>query len=151
MAFTFKALIFDLGGVLLEWDRHSVNALSPRQFLTLMNSLTWHRLDRGKVTLREACKVKYCPRENPLRQLRNEKEFGGMLGVDPSVVETAMEQAQLSLRPNIPLIQTILGIKASDPDVKLYVMSNISKVSLLQHLGGKRPISLGAFRHGSEP
>ena len=57
MAFKFKALIFDLGGVLLEWDRHSVNALSPGQFLTLMNSTTWHSLDRGNVTLKGACKV----------------------------------------------------------------------------------------------
>lgn len=57
MAFKYKALVFDLGGVLLEWDRHSVNALSPRQFLTLMNSTTWHSLDRGNVTLKGACKV----------------------------------------------------------------------------------------------
>lgn len=64
MAFRFKALVFDLGGVLLEWDRHSINALSPAQFLTLMNSPTWHRLDRGNVTLKEACKVNSFSHEN---------------------------------------------------------------------------------------
>ena len=57
MTSKFKVLIFDLGGVLLEWDRHSVNALSPGQFLTIMNSTTWHALDRGNITLKEACKV----------------------------------------------------------------------------------------------
>lgn len=57
MAFEFKALVFDLGGVLLKWDRHSVSALSPGQFLTLMNSTTWHSLDKGNVTLKGACRV----------------------------------------------------------------------------------------------
>ena len=59
MALKVKVLIFDLGGVLLEWDRHSINALSPVQFLTIMNSTTWHRLDRGQVSLKDACKVNY--------------------------------------------------------------------------------------------
>lgn len=58
------------------------------------------------------------------------------------MVETALDQAQLSLKPNIPLVQTIQDIKASKPDLKLYVMSNISRVSLLQHLRGKRLINL---------
>ena len=48
-----------------------------------------------------------------------------------------MNQAQLSLRPKIPLVQTIRNIKASSPDLKLYLMSNISRVSILQHLRGK--------------
>ena len=53
-----------------------------------------------------------------------------------------MNQAQLSLRPNIPLVQIIGDIKASDPNLKLYIMSNISRVSLLHQLSGKRPIGL---------
>ena len=57
MVSKFKVLVFDLGGVLLEWDRHSVNALSQVQFQTMMDSTTWHRLDRGNISLQEACKV----------------------------------------------------------------------------------------------
>lgn len=57
MTSKFKVLVFDLGGVLLEWDRHSVNVLSPGQFLSIMNSTIWHSLDRGIFTLKEACKV----------------------------------------------------------------------------------------------
>ena len=57
MAPGFKAIIFDLGGVLLDWDRHSANALSADQFLAIMNSTAWHNLDRGKITLKQACKV----------------------------------------------------------------------------------------------
>ena len=59
-----------------------------------------------------------------------------MLDVDPSVVETAMDQAQLSLRPKTPLLQTILDIKASNPALKFYVMSNVSRASRLEHLPG---------------
>ncbi|KAI4252004.1 MAG: hypothetical protein LQ352_004520 [Teloschistes flavicans] len=110
MASRFKVLVFDLGGVLLDWDRHSVDALSPGQFLTIMNSTAWHSLDRGLITLKEAC-----------------MDFGDILGADPSVVETAMDQAQLSLRPKSSLLQTIQDIKALKPDLKLCVMSNISR------------------------
>ncbi|KAL8993732.1 MAG: hypothetical protein Q9169_006129 [Polycauliona sp. 2 TL-2023] len=117
MAPKFKALVFDLGGVLMQWDRHSVNALAPAHFLNMMNSATWHSLDRGQIALKEAC-----------------TDFGHMLGADPSIVQTALDQAQLSLRPNIPLVQTILDIKAARSDLKFYVMSNISRASLFQHL-----------------
>ncbi|POS70343.1 hypothetical protein DHEL01_v211263 [Diaporthe helianthi] len=52
----FKALVFDLGGVLLEWDHGSIDAISPEQFLAITNSTAWHSLDRGEITLKEACK-----------------------------------------------------------------------------------------------
>ncbi|KAI1496063.1 HAD-like protein [Biscogniauxia marginata] len=110
MAPNFKALIFDLGGVLLEWDRHSANALSPGQFLTIMNSTTWHDLDRGKLTVKAAC-----------------ENFGKILGVDPSTAEIALEQAQKSLSVNLALVQTIYDLKVSSPDLEFYVMSNISR------------------------
>lgn len=56
-----------------------------------------------------------------------------MLGADPSVVEIALSQAQLSLRPNVPRVHTIRSIKASNPDLKFYIMSNISRESLFEH------------------
>ncbi|KAI1282957.1 HAD-like protein [Xylaria sp. FL0933] len=120
MSSTIKALVFDLGGVLLSWDRHSVMALSPSQFLTIMNSTAWHNLDRGVFTIKEAC-----------------KEFAGILGEKPSVIEEALEQAQESLVVNLPLVQTLLEVKATNPALKLYVMSNISKehYKVVQKLG----------------
>lgn len=54
-----------------------------------------------------------------------------MLGEHPSSVETAMEQAQLSLKPVTTLVRTIQDIKAAQPHVKFYIMSNISRVSLI--------------------
>lgn len=51
-----------------------------------------------------------------------------MLGVDPSVVESSLDEAQLSLLVNNALVQTIHELKASNPNLKLYIMSNISRV-----------------------
>ncbi|KAI0379279.1 HAD-like protein [Hypomontagnella monticulosa] len=110
MASNIKALVFDLSGVLLKWDRHSITVLSPTQFLTIMNSTTWYDLDRGTITVKEAC-----------------KSFGVMLGVEPSVIENALEEAQLSLAINAPLVQIIHDLKALSPDLEFHVMSNISR------------------------
>lgn len=57
MVSDLKALVFDLGGVLLDWDHHSLVAISPEQFMVISNSTAWHSLDRGNVTLKEACQV----------------------------------------------------------------------------------------------
>ncbi|KAI8622937.1 HAD-like protein [Xylariaceae sp. FL1651] len=120
MSPTIKALVFDLGGVLLSWDRHTVTALSSSQFLTIMNSTAWHSLDRGLLTLGDAC-----------------KKFGALLGEEPSVIKSAIDQAQESLVVNLPLVQTLLEVKAVNPELKLYVMSNISRehYKMVQKLG----------------
>ncbi|KAI0399651.1 HAD-like protein [Xylaria palmicola] len=120
MAPDVKALVFDLGGVLLNWDRHNLSSLSGSQFLTIMNSTAWHSLDRGTLTLKEAC-----------------KEFGELLDVEPAAIEDALEQAQSSLVVNLELVQTLLEVKALNPDMKLYVMSNISREHyiMVQKLG----------------
>ncbi|KAI1125243.1 HAD-like protein [Nemania abortiva] len=106
-----RGLVFDLGGVLLEWDRHSATgSLSSEQFLTIMNTTTWHSLDRGTLDLKAACKY-----------------FGELLGAHPNTIETALEQAQLSLSVNVSLVRTIYDLRESNPDLKFYVMSNISR------------------------
>ena len=53
-----------------------------------------------------------------------------------------MEQARLSLKLKGPMVQTVLDIKTSRPDLEFYIMSNISRVSLLQRIGGRWLISL---------
>lgn len=60
------------------------------------------------------------------------QEFGNMLGEHPSTIETALKQAQLSLKPVPALVtvRTVRDLKASRPDLKFYVMSNISRASL---------------------
>ncbi|KAI1879131.1 hypothetical protein JX265_003308 [Neoarthrinium moseri] len=135
MTSNFKALVFDLGGVLLNWDRSSVDVMTPNQFLTIMNSTTWHNLDRGLVTLKEAC-----------------VEFGHLLGLDASTAEAALEQAQLSLTPNTSLIETIHDLRASNPSLKFYVMSNISRehFEIVQRLNIPWSVFDKAFASGVE-
>lgn len=60
MASKFKALIFDLGGVLLDWDPHSVKTVSSSQLRMLMHSTAWYDLDRGNLSLDQACEVRQC-------------------------------------------------------------------------------------------
>lgn len=57
MARRYRAIILDLGGVLLSWDKNSVKTLSRIQFMTIMNSTTWHDLDRGRLSVKDACTV----------------------------------------------------------------------------------------------
>ncbi|KAI0458929.1 HAD-like protein [Xylaria acuta] len=135
MASNIRGLVFDLGGVLLEWDRHSVTGLSSGQFLTIMNTTTWHNLDRGMLSLKDAC-----------------KEFSELLGVDPTAVESSLEQAQLSLTVNSSLIQTIHDLRKSSPSLKLYVMSNISRehFEIVKNLDVPWPIFELVFASGVE-
>ncbi|KAI8953307.1 HAD-like protein [Xylaria longipes] len=135
MTSNIKGLVFDLGGVLLEWDRHSVTGLSSGQFLTIMNTTTWHDLDRGLLGLKEAC-----------------KGFGELLGVDSAAVESSLEQAQLSLTLNSSLIQTIHDLRKSRPDLKYYVMTNISKehFEIVKNLDVPWPIFTSVFSSSIE-
>lgn len=57
MTSQYKHLVLDLGGVLLEWDMGSLTTMTPKQFLTITNSLEWHNFERGKVSLQAACQV----------------------------------------------------------------------------------------------
>ncbi|KAI0602066.1 HAD-like domain-containing protein [Biscogniauxia sp. FL1348] len=110
MTSRFKALILDLGGVLLEWNPQSTQTILPSQFPLLMNSTLWHDLDRGKISLDDAC-----------------KGFGEMLGANTSDIKDGLLQAQKSLTANSRLVQVIRELKTSYPNLQLYIMSNISK------------------------
>ncbi|KAI5923456.1 HAD-like domain-containing protein [Camillea tinctor] len=110
MTTRFKALILDLGGVLLEWNAQGIQTMLPSHFRLLMNTTTWHELDRGNISLDQACEV-----------------FGNMLGADSSDIKEGLKQAQKSLTVRSRLIQVLQELKSSDPNLQLYIMSNISK------------------------
>ncbi|KAI1632960.1 HAD-like domain-containing protein [Biscogniauxia mediterranea] len=110
MTSRFKVLILDLGGVLLEWKPQSIQTMSSSQLRSLMNSTSWHALDRGEISLDEACEA-----------------FGEMLEANASDIKDGLEQAQKSLIVDSRLVQVIRELKTSDPNLQLYIMSNISK------------------------
>ncbi|KAF3014150.1 hypothetical protein E8E14_000141 [Neopestalotiopsis sp. 37M] len=96
--------------VIMNWDRTVMNSLPSNQFSTIMNSTAWHSLERGTTTVDEAC-----------------KEFAELINTEPMVVKKALDKSQLSLRVNTQLVDTIRDLKCSIPDLKIYVMSNISR------------------------
>ncbi|KAI1204847.1 HAD-like domain-containing protein [Annulohypoxylon truncatum] len=106
----FKAIIFDLGGVLLDWDRQAVTNLPRSQMQTMMNSTLWFDLERGRLTLQEAS-----------------EHFGKTMGIDARTIQHSFEEAQQSLKVNTQLSQVVKELKASDEDLQLIVMSNISQ------------------------
>ena len=48
-----------------------------------------------------------------------------MIGMEPTIVKKGLDESQLSLTVNTQLANTILDLKTSYPDLKLYIMSNI--------------------------
>ncbi|KAK2736988.1 hypothetical protein CKAH01_07675 [Colletotrichum kahawae] len=129
MTMALKALIFDLGGVLLEWDRHGATALAPTQFLAIMNSPAWYQLDKGELTVKQSC-----------------EHFSAMLGIEAAVVEASLQEAQRSLRVVRGFVDTIDALKASNADLKFYIMSNISVVFASGNEGMRKP-ELSFWRH----
>ncbi|KAI1417078.1 HAD-like domain-containing protein [Hypoxylon sp. FL1857] len=108
MASKFKAIIFDLGGVLVEWDPHSGEFITASQLRILRNSKAWQDLDSGKLSLDEAC-----------------KRFGKILGLDSSAVKTSLDQILRSVTVKKQLAELIPELKRIEPDLEFYIMSNI--------------------------
>jgi FMN phosphatase YigB (HAD superfamily) len=135
MASTIKAVVFDLRGVLLEWDRHRVDTLTESQFPIIMNSFSWQRIDTGGISAEEAYKVRslnLCIYSSAPLLLTSvyHQDFGNILGVDPAIIKSSLEQAHRSLTINEPLVRAIYDLKASNPELRFYIVANIWKVSL---------------------
>ncbi|KAL4890723.1 HAD-like protein [Aspergillus ambiguus] len=112
MAYGYCTLILDLGGVLLDWDPHSVKTLSSSQLRIIMHSETWYNLDRGLISLDQACDVFV---------------FGRMIDQRPSDVMEGLDQAQRSLTIKTSMVELIQELKKLNPSLRVYVMSNISR------------------------
>ncbi|KAI0883876.1 HAD-like domain-containing protein [Annulohypoxylon maeteangense] len=110
MTSKFKAIIFDLGGVLLHWNSEVVTDLSPSQLQTMMDSPVWFDLERGHLTLQEAC-----------------QNLSKLVGIDAQTIEHGLDEAQQSLEVDTDLAQTVKELRASDENLQLVVMSNISQ------------------------
>ncbi|KAI0967080.1 HAD-like protein [Xylaria arbuscula] len=109
MSYTIKALVLELDGVFLD-KHHVFPRLTSSQVGTIMNSTAWRFLDLGRITVKEAC-----------------WEFGSLLNEKPSVVEEHLYQAQQSLDLNVPFLTALFKVKELHPELKVYVMSNVSR------------------------
>ncbi|KAK8078678.1 hypothetical protein PG996_004848 [Apiospora saccharicola] len=107
----YKSIIFDLGGVLLKWDKSSANDLSAAQFTALLNSTVWHDLDRGELSVKDACVVKIWADAGSYPVPH--RECLGRCTANPG---SQPSNGSAHARP-----------EGENPDLKFYVMSNISK------------------------
>ena len=57
------------------------------------------------------------------------KQFGDLINVDATIIKESLDQAQKSLVVNVRLARVAQELKESNPELRLYVMSNISQVS----------------------
>ncbi|EGZ67716.1 HAD-like protein [Neurospora tetrasperma FGSC 2509] len=106
----YDTIIFDLGDVLFDWDEPqdvaSLVALPKGAMRKMMNSTTWHDLDRGLLPAEEAYKI-----------------MGDELHIEASLVRPAIDAAACSLRVNEQWAELVEKL-AAKPGLKVYAMSN---------------------------
>ncbi|KAK3503314.1 hypothetical protein B0T13DRAFT_486202 [Neurospora crassa] len=109
----YDTIIFDLGDVLFDWnepeDVASLVALPKGAMRIMMNSTTWHDLDRGLLPAEEAYKI-----------------MGDELHIEASLVRHTIDTAACSLQINEQWAELVKKL-AAKPGLKVYAMSNISK------------------------
>lgn len=54
---TYDTVIFDIGGVLFDWDSSAVTALPRKTIHLMMHTATWHDLEKDSMSTDEAYTV----------------------------------------------------------------------------------------------
>lgn len=57
--------------------------------------------------------------------------FSKLIDVDSHVIKEALDQAQKSLTVNPAMVKVAQDLKSANPEIQIYIMSNISKVRFL--------------------
>lgn len=105
-------LILDLGDVLLNWSTTTKTTVPPKILKSIVSSHIWMDFERGRTT------------ENVCYE-----RAGKYFDVSPDDLAEAFSQSRETLRSNGVLISFVKDLKdAFDGSLKVYAMSNISKV-----------------------
>jgi FMN phosphatase YigB (HAD superfamily) len=131
MAPKYDAVIFDLGGVLIDWDRATARGVPANQLHVCMNSTIWHDLERGKLSLETACQVRvlFClSAKLAVLDLTIPQALSKLICTDAKTIEDALLAAQTSLTCDARAIDLVKRLREAEPNVKLYVLSNMAKV-----------------------
>jgi HAD superfamily hydrolase (TIGR01509 family) len=125
-----RNVIFDVGGVLLEWDPPAFIARLHPDAATaalireqIFEHPDWHEFDRGAIDLDRAIDV-----------------FGKRTGLTPAQMHELLRTANASLRPIAGTVQLLDDLAAAG--VPLYLLSNMP-VSTYEYLVAKHEF----FRH----
>jgi HAD superfamily hydrolase (TIGR01509 family) len=108
-----RNVIFDVGGVLLEWDPpafiarlHPDSATAALIREQIFEHPDWHEFDRGAIDVNQAIDV-----------------FGKRAGLTPDQMRELLRTANAALRPIAGTVQLLDDLAAAD--VPLYLLSNM--------------------------
>ncbi|CCT74250.1 uncharacterized protein FFUJ_10293 [Fusarium fujikuroi IMI 58289] len=104
----YTTVIFDLGGVLLNYSSKNTVGLTATQIKSALDSPYWHEYERGKVSKQEAY-----------------EQVTQAFKIDLETWTDALEQMKDGMQPNEALISAIKDLKTAYPTVKICCLSNI--------------------------
>lgn len=105
----YTNLVLDLGGVLLTWSDVTDSPLSADVIRSIYRSAIWFDFQKGKIT------------EEELHQ-----KVSNEIGRAPHEIAAAFKATRNSLRLSQPLMKLLRAWKHARPDLRIYIMSNIS-------------------------
>lgn len=120
-----KAVIFDLGDVLVSWQTPLDGKVSPKILKRALTSQIWHEFDRGRI-LEEECYG----------------QLATAMGVPLLDLRDTLEKAKLSLRPDLKMSKMLKQLRTLD--LKIYLASNISKPHW-QYMRGTQEVDWEVF------
>ena len=127
-----RNVVFDVGGVLLQWDPPAIIAKfapDPAQQALIRREIfehpEWHEFDRGTIDVNRAA-----------------TQFGARAGLTPDQMRALLQTANESLHPIAGSVQLVEDLVAAG--VHLYVLSNMP-VSTYEYLTRKHAF-FGHFR-----
>lgn len=106
MCTTFKAAIFDMGGVLFTWNPIVDTQVSLKDLGTIINSETWEQFERGKIEPDDCY-----------------HQLGSQIGLPGSEIAATFRQTTGCLRPDARMTSLLRELK--DQGVAVYMMTNI--------------------------
>jgi FMN phosphatase YigB (HAD superfamily) len=106
----YTSLVLDVGGVLLFYSTGDATALHPRQMKSAFDSSVWHAYQRGDTSQAE-CYQEICQ----------------VFGFDVETWKLAVDQVRMSLKPNDDFISALKQLKARQPNLRIYGLSNMSE------------------------
>jgi hypothetical protein len=104
-----NTLVFDIGDVLFSWSASTTASISPSLLKSILNGAVWHEYECGTIdqsTCYERCAQDY--------------------NISVTQIREALSQARASLTVNTSLLSLIKELRANEPGIRVYAMSNIS-------------------------
>ncbi|KAI1500548.1 Haloacid dehalogenase-like hydrolase-domain-containing protein [Biscogniauxia marginata] len=110
---SYNTLFLDLGGVCFTYTTNHVTTVPRETAKRLLDSPEWHDFERGLLEQEECYKI-----------------LGERLGLEEGQFERTIEELQASLTTNQPFVDHLKELKDTQPGLRMYAITNISKSDL---------------------